>query len=307
MANDDFSSEDFDKLLDDFIASQLSDAEDNLIEAQSSIEQKNAPSSKNYTEKNTEKFSQKEEEKDYSYNDYIQDFSSQDHLLALEERRLYDAIINLIKASIDCAKEADIEIERFTFDIGEIIPRFNPKRAQNLTENILHAWDLLLKSQPERLASLPQNPSDEQILDYAEKTSNKNLMMALISYVESLIELDACEIAYNLRKVKYKKYKIEKRIYEEEMARKEKIRLYIQAIKQENFPIDATLLVNNFFKTVRKDPVAAKKILEQNPATFAPIQIDKLPDKFFGLIKAKPEDGKKVNKKIGKFLKNLKI
>ena len=37
------------------------------------------------------------------------------------------------------------------------------------------------------------------------------------------------------------------------------------------------------------------------------IDFEKLPNKFFGLIKAKPEDGKKVNKKLGKFLKNLKI
>ena len=97
------------------------------------------------------------------------------------------------------------------------------------------------------------------------------------------------------------------KIYEEEIKRKEKIRLYIQALKEQNFPIDAELLVNNFFKTVRKDPEGAKKMLEVNPATFAPIQVEKLPNKFFGLIKAKPEDGKKVNKKLGKFLKNLKI
>ena len=50
---------------------------------------------------------------------------------------------------------------------------------------------------------------------------------------------------------------------------------------------------------------SAKKMLENNPATFAPIQIDKIPSRFFGLIKAKPEDGKKINKKLGKFLKNL--
>ena len=91
------------------------------------------------------------------------------------------------------------------------------------------------------------------------------------------------------------------------MSRKNKIRKYIQAIKEKNFPIDADLLVTNYFKTVRKDPEGAKKMIETNPANFAPIPTDKLPNKFFGLIKARPEDVKKVNKKLGEFIKNLKI
>lgn len=304
MENSDFSSDDFDKLLDDFIASQLSDTEDVLADAQASKQKESSTKEDETIEEYDE---EPEVEKDYSYDDYIKNQSSEEEFLAMEERRLYDAMINLMKSSIDCAKEADIEIKKFTFDVTNIIPRFSPKKTQNLNENILYAWDLLIQSQPERLSSLPSNPSDEQILSYAEKTTNKNLMMALISYVESLIEIDSCEIAYNLRKVKYKKYKIEKRIYEEEINRREKMRLYIQELKKENFPIDEELLVTNYFKTARKDPEGAKKMLEVNPATFAPIQIDKLPDKFFGLVKAKPEDGKKVNKKIGKFLKNLKV
>ena len=306
MSSSDISSDDFDKLLDDFIASQLSDTEDVLAET---LETKQ-PASKNQSpEKNnsSEEIQETEEEKNYSYFDYFKDHSSEVPNLAMEERRLYDAIINLMKSSIDCAMEANIEVQKFTFDIKNIIPRFNPKRIQNLNENILIAWDLLIKSQPERLANLPLNASDEQILQYAEKTSNKNLMMALISYVECLLELDSCEIAYNLRKIKYKKYKIERKIYEEEMMRREKMRMFIQELKKANFPIDEELLVANFFKTYRKDPQGAKKMLEVNPATFAPIQTDKLPNRFFGLIKAKPEDGKKINKKIGKFLKSLKI
>lgn len=301
----DFSSDDFDKLLDEFIASQLESSEDILSEIHddNTSKQKTTPDS---NEKNKETSIEKKV-KNYSYYDYVTNFSDKETLLAIEEHRLYDAIINLIKSSIDCAKEKNINIEKFTFDIENIIPRFNPKKIQNINDNIVYAWELLIKAQPERLANLPTNASDEQILNYAEKTTDKNLMVALISYVECLIELDSCEIAYNMRKIKYKKYKIEKKIYQEEMERKEKMRLYIKAIKEQNFPIDAELLVSNFFKTVRKDPNSAKKMLETNPSTFAPIQIEKIPDRFFGFIKAKPEDGKKINKKIGNFLKKLKI
>ncbi len=306
MSSSDISSDDFDKLLDDFIASQLSDAEDVLADIHDSTQNQTQTKEQQVNDDFVEP-QESIQDKDYSYFDYFENQSSLEPNLAMEEQRLYNAIINLMKSSIDCAMESSIEVQKFTFDIKNIIPRFNPKRTDNINENILIAWDLLIKSQPERLASLPLNASDEQILQYAEKTTNKNLMMALISYVECLLELDSCEIAYNLRKVKYKKYKIERKIYEEEMNRREKIRLFIQEIKKEKFPIDEELLVNNFFKTYRKDPNGAKKMLEVNPATFAPIQVDKIPDRFFGLIKAKPEDGKKINKKIGKFLKKLKI
>ena len=306
MADKDFSSDDFDKLLDDFIASQLKDTEDLLFENQ---EKQPKPSAERQTKpEETEEDKKTEEisEKKYSYFDFMNDYSKEAPSLAQEEYRLYEAITNLMKSSIDCAKEVNENIEFFDFDIKELFPRFSPRRIENLGKNIFASWELLLKSQPYELSKLTPNASDEQILTFAEKVNNKNLMMALISYVETLIEIDACEIAYNLRKVKYKKIKLEKQIFEEEKARKDKIRRYVQAIKEKNFPIDAETLVNNFFKTVRKDPEGAKKILENNPATFAPIQVDKIPDRFFGLIKAKPEDGKKINKKLGKFLKKLK-
>ena len=292
-------SDDFDKMLDDFISKQLNDVEDSLI---------NAPKKSDKTPENNDKTDNTSDPSiGNEHSKYLPILTENKPQLAMEETRLFDAIINLIKSSIDCALEANIKIENFTFDYRNLVPRFSPNRIQNISENIIYAWELLIQAQPERLSSLQENPSDEQILSYAEKTTHKSLMLALISYVESLVELDACEIAYNLRKAKYKKYKIERKIYEEEMMRKEKTRLYIDAIKKQNFPIDAELLVNNFFKTARKDPDAAKKIIEQNPATFAPIQIDKIPDRLFGLIKAKPEDGIKINKKIGNFIKNLKV
>ena len=109
-----------------------------------------------------------------------------------------------------------------------------------------------------------------------------------------------------MRRAKYKKHQIEKEIYEEHLRRREKIKKYTEAIKQERFPVDAEMLVNNYFKSFRKDPESATTMLENNPATFAPIQVDKIPPRFFGLVKSKPEDGVKVNKKLGKFLKNLK-
>ena len=81
---------------------------------------------------------------------------------------------------------------------------------------------------------------------------------------------------------------------------------YISAIEAKKFPIDAERLVNNYFKTSRKDAEGAYKMLTNNPATFAPIDISRIKARFFGMIKAKPEDGIRVNKELGNFLKKLK-
>lgn len=284
------NSDDFDKLLDEFISSQLKETEDELSEindSKSNSSESQSPS--------------------VSLSDVISAPTHEDFdKLAKEERQLYIAFSNFINAVTSCGTAANIPIPEFHFSCADLLPRFRPSKTKNLNDDILNAWEVLISAQPTRLSSLPPNATDEQILSFAEKTTDSNLQSALLSYVETLIETDSCEIAYNLRKVKYEKHKIEKKIFEEQQQRHKKMRNYINAIRAKNFPIDAEMLVNNFFKTVRKDPEGAQKILENNPATFAPIQVDKIPSKFFGLIKPKPADGIKINKKLGKFLKNLK-
>ena len=286
---DNISSDDFDKLLDDFIANQLQDAEDALAEMD-----------------DTPKSSAHPKEEVSSLTEMLRSTQLENNL-APEERLLYRAYSEFINAVTACGVAENIKIPSFGFGPEYLTPRFRPNRTQKrLQDDIVSAWEVLLEAQPDRLSSLPKNATDEQILNFAEKTTDRNLQMALISYVETLIEVDSCEIAYNLRRAKYEKHKIEKRIMEEQQQRRKRIKKYIDAIKEKNFPIDAEMLVNNFFKTYRKDPSGAEQVLEQNPATFAPIQVDKIPPRFFGMIKPKPEDGKRINKKLGQFLKKLK-
>ena len=277
------NEDEFDKLLDEFIAKQLSDAEDAELEMNE----------------------RKESNKPTSVKTLPEDESAK--MLFHEERQLYNAYCNFRYAVVEIAKAAEENIPDFLFSAQDLYPRFRPDRIDNLSADIFNSWECLVLSQPIRLSSLPQNPTDEQILSFAEKTTDENLQNALISYVEILIELDGCEIAYNMRKARAKKRKIEKQIYEEHQRHQEKMKKFIEAIQKEKLPIDAERLVNNYFKTSRKDPDGAQKILEENPATYAPIQIEKIPPRFFGMIKAKPEDGIKANKEIGKFLKNLKV
>lgn len=275
------ADDDFDLLLDNFIAKQMEEAQDNINE--------------------TEELKQQNKEEIVSDND--DEYAAN---LPAEEKQLFNAYRSFAGAVIASALAGNVEAPVFTFEAQDIYPRFRPSRINRLNEDIFAGWRILLAVQPVRLSSLPPNPSDEQILNFAEKTTDENLQAALISYVEVLIELDGCEIAYNMRKAKAKKRKIERQIIEEHNQRKERMQKYVAAIQAKKFPIDAERLVSNYFKTARKDPDGAQKILENNPATFAPIEVEKIPPRFFGMIKPKPEDGIRVNKEIGEFFKKLK-
>ena len=274
--------DEFDRLLDEFINNQLEEAADNQLDIL-----ENTKAQKPLREQI------EEEEEAVSH-------------LYQEERQLYDAYKNFTSAIKTMALQSGKDEPEFSFSPTEFYSRFRPSRGRLMNNDILKGWEIMLDCQATRLSSLPAHPSDEQILEFAEKTTDETLQMALISYVEILIEMEGCEINYNQRKAKAEKRKIERQIYEEHQHRLERMKKYINAIEAKKFPIDAERLVNNFFKTAKKDPDGAQKILENNPATYAPIEVDKIPPRFFGMIKPKPEDGIKVNREIGKFLKNLK-
>lgn len=276
------ADKDFDSMLDDFIAAQLSDIADEQQEIIESV-------------KNKKPLSSQIEQEDEVVG-----------LLYAEERALYEAYSKLIESVQFMTSDTNIELPAFEFGAAMIYQRFRPSCGRLLTNDIIKCWELMLQAQPQRLANLKASATDEEILEYAEKTTDENLQLALISYVEILIELEGCELSYNLRKAKFKKRKIEREIYEEHKRRTDKMKKFIKAISEANFPINAERLVNNYFKNARKDPEGAKKMLENNPATYAPIEINKLKPRFFGLIKPKPEDGIKVNKELGRFLKGLK-
>lgn len=274
--------DEFDRLLDEFINNQLEEAADNQLDIL-----ENTKAQKPLREQI------EEEEEAVSH-------------LYQEERQLYDAYKNFTSAIKTMALQSGKDEPEFSFSPAELYSRFRPSCGRLMNNDILKGWEIMLDCQATRLSSLPAHPSDEQILEFAEKTTDETLQMALISYVEILIEMEGCEINYNQRKAKAEKRKIERQIYEEHQHRLERMKKYINAIEAKKFPIDAERLVNNFFKTAKKDPDGAQKILENNPATYAPIEVDKIPPRFFGMIKPKPEDGIKVNREIGKFLKNLK-
>lgn len=224
-----------------------------------------------------------------------------------EEKALYTAHKNFRTAITGIAEEFKLKTPEFSVTPEMLYPRYKPIIGENFALDTLKGWDIMIAAHPTRILNIKPNAKDEELLDFAEKTTDENLQMAVISYVEILIEIESCEIAYEKRRLKAKRKKIEREIYEEQQRRIDRIKKYIAAIEAKEFPVDAERLVMNYFKTAKKDADGAYQMLINNPATFAPIETSKIKARFFGMIKAKPEDGIRVNKELGNFLKNLKI
>lgn len=227
--------------------------------------------------------------------------------LCEEEMNLYNAHTNFKTSIYKIADKNQIKRPNFKITEDKLYPRYKPYLGEQFGYDSLAGWDVMIKAYPTRIMNIDPGAKDEDLLEYAEKTTDEDLQLAIISYVEILIELESCEIAYEKRRLKAKKKKIEREVIEEHQKRIDRMKKYIAAIEEKKFPINAEKLINNYFKTSRKDAEGAFKVLTNNPATFSPIEVNKIKDRFFGLIKAKPEDGIKINKELGNFLKRLKV
>lgn len=278
--------EEFERLLNDFINNEIKDIEiepEVKVEEAKELVQANKPAPATIT--------------------------SEDTLIASlfeEERALISAYNNFMNAMEMMSQSSGLPLPSAQVSPELLYPRYKPREADKFMNDAINGWNLMLQIYNDNLENLNPGASDDDILNFAEKTTDNVLQLALISYVEILIEIESCEIAYESRRIRAKKKRIERQIIEEHAARQQKIKQFIQRVEEKNFPINAERLVVNYFKTARKDPDGAYKILTNNPATYAPIEVNKIPNRLFGLIKSKPEDGIKINKEIANFMKKLK-
>ena len=296
--------DEFEKLLNDFIATQLEDVEVEPVKAKA---EQSAPEAKveaeaeaepakdaEITTQNTVKFSDDDED------------DEELSMLKDNEKALFLAIRNFQSAVDMIAEENNIKNNLHSIEPIVLFPNYKPSVGHIINQEIAKGWDILIKACPETIQKINPSSSDEELLDFAEKSDDESLQFALISYVEALIEMEGCEIAYKEHKLKKEKKRLERKIYEEHQRRISLMNRYIEAIHSKKFPIDAERLVKNYFKTAQKDADGAFKALTTSPAVFAPIEFDKIKPRLFGLIKVSPQDGIRFNKLIGEFLRKLK-
>lgn len=227
--------------------------------------------------------------------------------LEVAEQKLYTAYRNYVDSIQAIAEAHKLSSPTFHIKAQVLYPRYTPSLGNLISIDVLQGWDTMFEAFPQDIIKIKPNASDEELLDFAEQHSDENLQLAIVSYVEILFEIEGCEIEYEKRLLEYEHKKIEEEIIAEHRRRGERARKYIEAIQKKNFPINAEKLVTNYFKTSTKDPEGSFKALTTNPAIFAPIEIDKIKPRFFGLIKPSPRDGLIYNRKIGDFLRRLKV
>lgn len=223
-----------------------------------------------------------------------------------DESELVQAYKNFIDAVSAIADQREIDMPPLLFSPESLIPNYKPSLGKKVVADTLSLWDVLFEAFSEKLSTLNPNSTDEQFLNFAEGLSDQNLQLAIISYVEILIDIENCEISYEERRLKAQRKRIEKALYEEYQKRRERKERFIKAVAERNFPINAERLINNYFKTASKDAKGAYEVLTTNPSVYAPIENEKIKPRLFGLIKVTPEDGIRENHRIGAYLKKLK-
>ncbi len=233
--------------------------------------------------------------------------SEPENSLKPEEQELARAIANFQDGIYSIADKKNLKVPETDYTEDMLRPNYKPSVGKKVAQYMLSCWDIINKADPENMKRLSKEATDEEYLAFAETLSDTDMQLAIISYVEILINLEICEVKYEQKKEIMQKNRIKKELYEEYMELQERKQLFISKLKEKDFPIDAERLINNYFRVAQKDPDGSFEALTKNPAMFSPIEFDKIRPKFFGLIKVTPEDGIKANQKIGKFVKNLKV
>jgi len=227
--------------------------------------------------------------------------------LKSEEQELARAISNFKDGVTVMANSKSLKMPTTDYEESMLSPNYKPSIGKKIAQYLLDCWDIINKYDPEDMKRLSPNASDEEYLSFAENLSDTYMQLAIISYVEILINLEICEVSYEQKKEAMMKNRIKRELYEEYMELQERKNMFIKKLKEKNFPIDVDKLMNNYFRAAQKDAIGAFDALTKNPAMFSRIEVEKLHPRFFGLIKVTPEDGIKANQKIGSFIKKLKV
>lgn len=227
--------------------------------------------------------------------------------LGCDENELSQAYANFLDAVTAIANAREILLPDFVFTPKMLVPNYKPSTGRKIAGDAMLCWDILLQAFPEKLSMLNPSSSDEEFLNFAEGLSDQNLQLAIISYVEILIDIENCEISYEEKRLKAQRRRIERELYEEFQRRRERKLMFIEEVQKRGFPVDAERLITNYFKTAMKDAEGAYEALTKNPAVYAPIEIEKIKPRLFGLLKVTPKDGIRENYRLGQFLKYLKV
>ncbi|MBR1777753.1 MAG: hypothetical protein IJ752_04120 [Alphaproteobacteria bacterium] len=153
-------------------------------------------------------------------------------------------------------------------------------------------------------------PLEKIVQSELQRIQDKDLTTAdqiILAFLNLLLDMAKVREKLELLKTEKEMNNIINDIKEIDEEEKDTKKLFIDAINRKHFPVDATKLVNNYFNLAKKDPDKAYETLITNPLFFSPIQMERMPKKFFGLVKPSAKDAIAVNKQLASFFKHLKV
>ena len=124
----------------------------------------------------------------------------------------------------------------------------------------------------------------------------------LLDYIEVQQQKDEEDVAIEKMEVKKKGKTLQEKIRAFQKQRKDLIKRFSAGIEGENFPVNAERLFKNYLHMADLDAQKAWDTLIANPAFFSPIIVEDKDGKRILSI----DDAKKINKKMGSFIKKMK-
>lgn len=86
-----------------------------------------------------------------------------------EERALYNAYNNFVNAINMMCEPANMPIPDFSLIPEQLIPRYKPRLAEQIKDEALAGWSIMLQLYPGQLDNLNPNAADDDLLSFAEK------------------------------------------------------------------------------------------------------------------------------------------
>jgi len=132
--------------------------------------------------------------------------------LKKEEKALYSAYQKLSQFINQVTSELSLNPIQFLLTPDKLLPRYKPATGKLINSELPEIWEMFVQKYPTELRGINHDASDEELLNVAETTQHENLQLAILSYLETIIELEACEIA--IQEIALKKIAKEKAIQE---------------------------------------------------------------------------------------------
>lgn len=142
--------------------------------------------------------------------------------LGSDESELAQAFLNFYNSVNKLSNTLLKQPYECNFEVDDLYPNYKPSTGQILSNDLVHGWVLLVGMFPNELGKFSPSSSDEEFLNLAEKISNSDLQLAIISYVEILIDIESCELSYQAKLIQHQEKYIKRLMYEEYLARKRK-------------------------------------------------------------------------------------